>query len=427
MKKNNLVLLTLFLFLFSCSNTEVNNKNVKSTLQYKFYIENQNNPKPQIGDVLSVELACIYKDSLLYKSSDNYKDLRIIYNNQGNKSVLQDVFSLMHKDDSIAIILPSDTIRRFLGIESFPIYIPEDDMMQLNIKLLDFMSQSEFKNNMEQIKQRHIENADNLINQYVKNNNINVAPSASGLYYIETKTGNGKNPEFGEKVQIHYIAKFLNGNVIDNSTDTIIEILLGKNQIFPGMEEGIMNMKKAGKASFIVPYDLAFGEEGSSLIPPYTPLLIEVELIDIITKDIVDKERENLSKASIEESKRIFDKYLVDNNLINNKINDGMTYTILSEGYGQLPSKGSKVKVHYIGKLIDGTIFDSSYDRNQPFEFILGKGAVLPGWDIAVSKMKLGEKSEFVMSQELVYKDYSLGLIKPYSNLIYEIELIDIE
>lgn len=427
MGKISSILLLIMVLFVSCVDSDSEKKDSSNDFQYEFFIENKANPMPEVGDVLTVELACVYNDSVLYKSSDNYNNLRIIYKDHNDKLMMHKAFSLMHKGDSIALTLPSDSVLKFLGIKAFPIEIRSDAMMQLNVKLVDFMSQEELKNEINTMRQKYIDSSNDILNQYIKSNNILVEPFPSGLYYIEINEGKGKQPVKGEKVRIRYIAKLLNSRVIDNSMDTIIEILLGKNQIFPGMEEGIMNMRKGGKAQLVIPYDLAFGEEGSSIVPPYSALNIEIELVDIVDKESVAKEQQDEKRMSVEKSKKIFDKYILDNGLTNNKIDNGLTYRVIEEGFGDKPMNNSKVKVHYIGKLIDGTIFDSSYERNQPFEFTLGKGSVLPGWDMAVSVMRLGEKAEFVMSQELVYKDYSLGMIEPYSNLIYEIELIDIE
>lgn len=427
MGKISSILLLIMVLFVSCVDSDSEKKDSSNDFQYEFFIENKANPMPEVGDVLTVELACVYNDSVLYKSSDNYNNLRIIYKDHNDKLMMHKAFSLMHKGDSIALTLPSDSVLKFLGIKAFPIEIRSDAMMQLNVKLVDFMSQEELKNEINTMRQKYIDSSNDILNQYIKSNNILVEPFPSGLYYIEINEGKGKQPVKGEKVRIRYIAKLLNSRVIDNSMDTIIEIMLGKNQIFPGMEEGIMNMRKGGKAQLVIPYDLAFGEEGSSIVPPYSALNIEIELVDIVDKESVAKEQQDEKRMSVEKSKKIFDKYILDNGLTNNKINNGLTYRVIEEGFGDKPMNNSKVKVHYIGKLIDGTIFDSSYERNQPFEFTLGKGSVLPGWDMAVSVMRLGEKAEFVMSQELVYKDYSLGMIEPYSNLIYEIELIDIE
>lgn len=103
-----------------------------------------------------------------------------------------------------------------------------------------------------------------------------------------------------------------------------------------------------------------------------------------------------------------------------------VTKVILKAGYGPKPRRGQKVTVHYTGTLLDGTKFDSSVDRNKPFQFQIGKG-VISGWSLALPTMKVGEKSLFTMSHEYAYGTYgSPPAIPPMSTLKFEIELIRI-
>src|SRR5688572_2037918 len=104
----------------------------------------------------------------------------------------------------------------------------------------------------------------------------------------------------------------------------------------------------------------------------------------------------------------------------------GVVKTIKKEGNGEKASFGKYVEVHYVGTLVDGTKFDSSRDRNETFFFNLGSGEVIQGWDIAVSSMKIGEISNFVIQSKYGYGDYSAGSIPPKSILNFEIELISI-
>lgn len=427
MKKNSFFLFGIIIILMSCSQNKVDYNKTKSGLYYRFYTSNSQSPKPNVGDALNVEIAYTYNDTLLYSSSEHTNNLYIILKDHNNNGDLQEGLSMMHLGDSASFLLPADTIKNMLGSKALPLNVKNDDKICLDIKLVNFMTREEMQKKLEEIRQKHIEMAKFSIDQYIKKNNIKEKPLASGLYYIERKKGRGNTPKKGEKVQIHYIAKYLNDFVFDNSADTLIDIIIGENQIFIGMEEGIKKMKKGGKATLIIPYELAFGEKGNSIIPPFTPLCIDVELVNIKDIETVKKENALAEEILIAEAKKQYDQYLIDNNLTDNQVVEGLTYRKLKEGNSQYPVKGSTVKVHYIGKLMDGTVFDSSYDRNQPFEFTLGKDNVLPGWDIAILMMSKGEKAEFVMSQNLVYCDYSLGVIKPYSNLIYEIELIDIK
>jgi len=81
----------------------------------------------------------------------------------------------------------------------------------------------------------------------------------------------------------------------------------------------------------------------------------------------------------------------------------GLRYKILNKGNGDSPTKGDKVKVHYKGMLIDETVFDSSYKRNQPIEFNVGIGQVIPGWDEGIMLLKKGEKAKFIIPSNLGY------------------------
>ncbi|MGJ8656742.1 MAG: FKBP-type peptidyl-prolyl cis-trans isomerase [Akkermansiaceae bacterium] len=103
----------------------------------------------------------------------------------------------------------------------------------------------------------------------------------------------------------------------------------------------------------------------------------------------------------------------------------GLQYKIVEEGSGETPQPSDKVTVHYTGKLIDGTTFDSSIPRGEPTQF--GVTQVIPGWVEGLQLMKPGAKYEFYIPQELAYgAQGSQGAIPPFSALIFEVELIKI-
>ena len=104
----------------------------------------------------------------------------------------------------------------------------------------------------------------------------------------------------------------------------------------------------------------------------------------------------------------------------------GLKYSDEVIGLGSVPKTGDKVKVHYTGTLEDGTKFDSSKDRNKPFEFTLGVGQVIKGWDEGLSTMKPGGKRKLIIPANLGYGSRSAGKIPPNSTLIFEIELIEV-
>ena len=102
--------------------------------------------------------------------------------------------------------------------------------------------------------------------------------------------------------------------------------------------------------------------------------------------------------------------------IVNRLGGDGKTY----------PTVGKKVKCHYIGKLENGTVFDSSYDSREPIEFIIGIGQVIKGWDEGIMKLSKGEKATLICSPDYGYgnNDVGGGIIPKNSTLIFEVELI---
>ena len=102
----------------------------------------------------------------------------------------------------------------------------------------------------------------------------------------------------------------------------------------------------------------------------------------------------------------------------------GLGYVDLVDGQGARPAAGDSVSVHYTGWLKDGTKFDSSLDRGQPFEFAIGRGRVIRGWDEGVASMKVGGKRKLIIPAHLGYGERGAGgLVPPGATLIFEVEL----
>jgi FKBP-type peptidyl-prolyl cis-trans isomerase FklB len=106
-------------------------------------------------------------------------------------------------------------------------------------------------------------------------------------------------------------------------------------------------------------------------------------------------------------------------------LENGVYYEVLTEGKGEIPADTTRVKVHYEGRLINDSIFDSSYKRNEPATFACN--AVIPGWTNALTHMPVGSKWKVYIPQEQGYAEREAGIIKPFSCLIFTIDLLGIE
>lgn len=109
------------------------------------------------------------------------------------------------------------------------------------------------------------------------------------------------------------------------------------------------------------------------------------------------------------------------------KTSSGLRYQILQKGDGPKAQQGQTVSVHYKGQLSDGTVFDSSYKRNEPIDFPLGQGRVIPGWDEGIALLNVGDKARLVIPSDLAYGSSGAGgVIPPHATLIFDVELMKV-
>lgn len=220
-----------------------------------------------------------------------------------------------------------------------------------------------------------------------------------GLSYVDSVKGDGPEVQADDFVQIHYSGwLYENGQKttkFDSSLDRgePISFPLGRSFVIPGWEKGVPGMHVGGKRTLLISPDLAFGAQGRPpVIPANATLMFDVEVVDLPT---IHKE-------------------------------------ILVEGTGAAAEPGDQVSVHYSGWLWEngqkGQLFDTSISRGQPYNFTLGAGAVIPGWDLGLEGMKVGTKAQLIIPAPMAYGSRGFGQdIPPNSTLCFEVELVSIE
>ncbi len=121
------------------------------------------------------------------------------------------------------------------------------------------------------------------------------------------------------------------------------------------------------------------------------------------------------------------EEYLKKNNIKVKPTADGLYFVPEKPGKGPHPKKGDKVSVHYTGYLLNGTKFDSSLDRGKPFEFVLGMHQVIPGWDEGIAMLRKGGTAKLIIPSALAYGARNMGPIPPFSTLVFDVKLVDIQ
>lgn len=256
--------------------------------------------------------------------------------------------------------------------------------------------------------------------------------TSNGLYYRFYEQNGGGNPQVMDVLDVLLSCKINDTSVIIPENRMIIQMM---EPMFVGdIFEGIKMMHIGDSASFLVRADSTFYTLFQSPIFPDEfnvddLMRFEIRLNDFYPEsEFAAKQIEYMKNTFSDEtlvSEIELNKYFEDNNIKPKATASGLNYVVTKEGNGEKPQVGTLIKVHYTGKLLDGTVFDSSVTRNEPFQFVLGIGQVIPGWDEGLQLMSKGEKAVLYIPYYLAYGDRGAGAIPPFATLIFEVELID--
>lgn len=155
-------------------------------------------------------------------------------------------------------------------------------------------------------------------------------------------------------------------------------------------------------------------------------LVFDIKIVKILKSDQFEDEVRALQHASESEEIRLLEHYLKITNVTVLPEKSGLYYIGLQPGTGKKAGHGSTVKIHYTGSFVDGKVFDSSLERNEPFTFQTGSGQVIPGLEEGVLKMKTGGTATLIIPSKLAYGFEQKGPVPPFSTLIFEVELLEV-
>ena len=280
---------------------------------------------------------------------------------------------------------------------------------------------------------------DRLIQEYLEENNIEATKSVYGFYYTVIESNDsGELVKEKDILSVYYEINVLNGDKIDEvieSSGTPKKIKIINNSILPqGVLLGALLMREGEKFRFYIPSNLAYGSYTyESLIPRNAILIVENKISKIEDED----DQKQFEKIAIET-------YITDNNITDIVETDsGVFYKKTENGTGETtPINGDIVKIKYVAKYFDGTEF-SKTTSNDTFDFGMGSENVIEGVQESIKLMQKGEKATFIIPSHLAYNSslqifpeeiredlLEKGIISqkipPFTNLIFEIELVEI-
>jgi FKBP-type peptidyl-prolyl cis-trans isomerase FkpA len=417
----------------SCSSKYPGFKKTKDGMYYKFHVQNSDSSLAKKDEILTLFLKYSYKDSTIFSSKG---EMMLPLGPSEYKGDIFTALAMMHTGDSTSFMINADSFfMKTARMPQRPPFIDSNSMLRFDVRLIKHQSKEAMEKVMAKKRQDAMAKEPERIAKYVTANNVTVKPTADGLYVIEDVKGKGPKPGPKDYLKVHYSVSTIEGKEYYSSFKNPEPHVMQMDGQFEtaGLKEGLSLLNKGSKAHLILPSKLAFGE-GNNSVEPYTPLLYIVELVDVISKAQYDKEVAQRAKdatANAEKAKTqepiILQKYLSDNKITVKPTPTGLYYIELKKGTGVRASKGKKVKVHYEGKLTNGTMFDSSQKTGKPFEFVLGQGQVIPGWDEGIAKMSVGGKAKLIIPSSLGYGAQGNQAIPAYSPLVFEVELLDVK
>lgn len=383
--------LLLFTFIVLIPFTKVNSQNytgftkTTSGLMYKISKQGKGlNAKP--GDRLWVHYIGTLSDSSVFASTMQTGETDIYLGHGQLIKGWEEGLQLIAQGGAITLIVPPHLAYGSKGNN----IVPPNDTLTFNIAILQ------------------IDKGFNI--KPFNTNNKPVLKTKNKLKYIVVEQGTGKNAMPGDNVYVNYTAYHSDTIIFDSSIKKgkPARITVGTGQVIKGWDLALQLMNTGSKYRVIIPPNLAYGKKGiENRVPPKSQIILDIEVVEILTPPKITK-----CDAS-------------GNDTIT--LDNGIKYIIFNAGNGNNIKPNSIVTVHYSGFFTNGKLFDSSVARNEPIKFPVGVNAVIEGWDITIQLMKPGAKYQLHVPAKLAYgSNGNPPIIPPNTNLIFDIEIIDV-
>ena len=419
------------LSLFSCKREY---KKTDNGALMKFYTINKDNPKPEIGDLVLVDVIQKIADSVLFSSEMIGEPFEVLIEKPSFEGDFMCALMNMHLNDHASLVYSLDSMFFSIG-EEMPEFIEEGTMTEMDIVLKEIIKkdvlEEEIRNEMVLRKNAETE----ILARYYNDNKYSITEDS--LIVVKMNKGNGKYAKAGSIMKVYFTFQTIEcDTLLDFTSGQPYELVYGDMALGQGFYEALGLVSKGGKAEFVIPSSLAFGSEGLyDAILPYTPFKLNLEVVDIMTSDEYEAEQKIIQEQEVaentkrlQEESKIIAKYVKDNNIKENPYASGLYYIPIQEGIGDSVQIGDLVSVHYSIYNIEGQLIESSYDYAQPLPFVYGDNQMISGIEEAVGYMKIGGKARIIVPSRLGFGDIKIDDNLPANSiLIVDLELVEIQ
>jgi FKBP-type peptidyl-prolyl cis-trans isomerase len=267
---------------FSC---EKKFQQTKTGLEYKFIEENKKGVLARPGDILTLKM--VYKtnaDSILFNSKNISDTFRFILKKPGYAGSIEEGLAMMHIGDSAHFKINARSFYDFALKKEFPPVIPLKSQLTFEVRLDAISKLKDYEKELGNARKEKYSSEYEIIKNYINENKLEGRMLDEGLFFIETKKGKGKQSNFDDVVEIKYTGRFLDARVFDSNENkkNPFRFKVGSREVIEGFNIALQQMKEGSKVTVIVPSLLAYGEKGTNRIPPFTPLLFDIELVKVL-------------------------------------------------------------------------------------------------------------------------------------------------
>lgn len=434
MKKNffrsSMMGLMALAFLASCNSDSgfPGYKKTSNGLYYRFHQRNATGAAPKNNDFMKVSMTCYLHDTLYYDWNKANNEVYTQLSRSKFAGDLQEAYAMLHVGDSASFYIKADSVAvRYYGQNPAAVGLTPDDYLRYEVKLLDIKTREEFQADIDRMKEQMMAASKASFERYIKENGISVNPSETGVYVVTKEAGKGRCPVKGEKVELDFELKLMDGTVIGSTygQEGKFSFVLGEGFVIDGWEEVVPKMHLGERVQAIIPFDMAYGEHSVDAIPAYANLVYDMKLLKISTKEEIKKQSERDAEMLKTQSEKDLAAFVAANNMAN-RTPSGLYYVKFNTTDGEAPVEGKVVRIKYTAYMLDGTKLGSTDDLGGYYDIPFGKGVVLPGLEEGVGMLKVGEKARFVMPCTLAYGEKAYGKIPAYSNLIFDVEVLEV-